>query len=622
MVGTHASRLQRFRIALKVCYDSASWLVATALAAVLRYDAPNVVPWRHVLGIALLLAITYLAYGGVMAMVHGRAPTGSTDDILQVVRTAVAAGVLVALFNLSWLYIARTVPIGATICFLVLATLGRLVWRMAVERVQPFEDPPVSPTKVLVVGAGEAGRELVTSMVRDPRHEWEPVGLVDDDRGKRHLRVRGVHVLGDTAAIPQLVERTHAQTAVVAIPSASAEAMTRISSSIRSAGAEVKVLPSTSELLRDHVGIRDIRDVNLGDVLGRKQVDLDLESIADYLTGRRVLVTGAGGSIGSELCRQISKFGPSELIMLDRDESALHGVELLLTGRALLDDHDVVLCDIRDEAALGHVFMGRRPEVVFHAAALKHLPMLEQYPMEAVKTNVIGTRNVLAAADQAGVDRLVNVSTDKAANPSSVLGYSKRLAERLTADYARRTSGTYLSVRFGNVLGSRGSVLTAFARQIAQGGPVTVTHPQVDRYFMTIEEACQLVVQAGAIGRPGETLVLDMGEPVKIVDVARQLISLNHGSVEIEFTGLREGEKLHEDLFGTDEPRDVRPWHPLVSHVPVEPLPTDEVDGLPTEGRRADVIAALALASHDTPKGVRHIPWSEGVDGDLTWFPD
>jgi FlaA1/EpsC-like NDP-sugar epimerase len=615
MTGTQLGALRRLRVALQVCYDSASWLVATVLATLLRYDAPNVVPWGHVLGIAVLLVMTYLACEGVVALIQGRAPTGSIDDILQVVRTAAVAGVLVALFNLSRIYIARTVPIGATICFLALATLGRLLWRMAVERVHPSADPPVSPTKVLVVGAGEAGRELVTSMVRDPRHEWEPVGLVDDDRGKRHLRVRGVHVLGDTTSIPQLVERTHAQTAVVAIPSASAETMTRISSSIRSAGADVKVLPSTSELLRDHVGIRDIRDVNLGDVLGRKQVEMDLESISDYLTGRRLMVTGAGGSIGSELCRQISKFGPSELIMLDRDESALHGVELLLTGRALLDDHDVVLCDIRDEAALRHVFMSRRPEVVFHAAALKHLPMLEQYPVEAVKTNVIGTRNVLAAADQAGVDRLVNISTDKAANPSSVLGYSKRLAERLTAAYARRTSGTYLSVRFGNVLGSRGSVLTAFARQIAQGGPVTVTHPQVDRYFMTIEEACQLVVQAGAIGRPGETLVLDMGQPVKIVDVARQLISLNQGSVEIEFTGLREGEKLHEDLFGVDEPRDVRPWHPLVSHVTVEPLPTEEIDGLPTEGRRADVIAALALASHETPRSVRRAPWRTQVQG-------
>ena len=234
-------------------------------------------------------------------------------------------------------------------------------------------------------------------------------------------------------------------------------------------------------------------------------------------------------------------FGLAELIMLDRDESALHAVQLSLTGRALLDGRDVVLCDIRDAEALNQIFLSRRPDVVFHAAALKHLPMLEQYPAEAVKTNVIGTLNVLAAAARADVELLVNISTDKAANPTSVLGYSKRVAERITAAYARSASGNYLSVRFGNVLGSRGSVLTAFAQQIADGGPITVTDPEITRYFMTIEEACQLVVQAGAIGRPGEALVLDMGKPVKILDVAHHLIRLARRPVKIEFTGLRAG---------------------------------------------------------------------------------
>jgi FlaA1/EpsC-like NDP-sugar epimerase len=593
MTVTATQELRRFRVALKVCYDSMSWVVATVLATLLRYESPDTVPWSRILGTALLLVVTYLSCAVVVQLVQGRAPTGSVDDVLQLVRIALVAGGLVAVYNAGRMYVARSVPIGATICFLALATLGRLLWRSLIEHGHPPANPPGSPTKVLVVGAGEAGRELVTSMVRDPRREWDPVGLVDDDRGKRHLRIRGVPVLGDTPAIPELVERTEAETVVVAIPSASAETVSRIAESSRSAGVDVKVLPSTSELLRGRVGIRDIRDINLVDVLGRKQIDTDVASIAGYLTGRRVLVTGAGGSIGSELCRQISKFHPSELIMLDRDESALHAVQLSLTGRALLDSRDVVLCDIRDESALRHVFMSRRPEVVFHAAALKHLPMLEQYPVEAVKTNVLGTGNVLTAADQVNVERLVNISTDKAANPCSVLGHSKRVAERLTSAHARRASGSYLSVRFGNVLGSRGSVLTAFAEQIAHGGPVTVTHPDVDRYFMTIEEACQLVVQAGAIGRPGEALVLDMGKPVKILEVAQHLISSHAGRVDIEFTGLREGEKLHEELFGAMEPRDVRPWHPLVSHVPVAPVDTELVESLPTRGRRSDVIHAL-----------------------------
>ena len=350
----------------------------------------------------------------------------------------------------------------------------------------------------------------------------------------------------------------------------------------------VKVLPSSTELLTDSVGIRDLRDINLTDVLGRNQLDTDIDAIAGYLTGRKVLVTGAGGSIGSELCRQIHRFAPAELMMLDRDESALHAVQLSIHGRALLDSNDVILCDIRDLNALNAVFAERRPDVVFHAAALKHLPMLEQYPAEAVKTNIIGTRNVLDAADLVNVDKFVNVSTDKAANPSSVLGYSKRIAERITSARAQDAEGTFLSVRFGNVLGSRGSVLTSFAKQIAAGGPLTVTHPDVTRYFMTIEEACQLVIQAAAIGGPGEALVLDMGEPIRIQDVARQLMEQSGTPVRIEFTGLREGEKLHEELFGDGEPQDVRPRHPLVSHVPVPAIGDATIADLPIAGEAED----------------------------------
>ena len=353
------------------------------------------------------------------------------------------------------------------------------------------------------------------------------------------------------------------------------------------------------------MGIRDIRDLNLKDLLGRNQLDTDIEAIAGYVTGKRVLVTGAGGSIGSELCRQIDRFAPAELIMLDRDESALHAVQLSLRGRAMLDSDDVVLCDIRDAQPLTQIFRRRRPDVVFHAAALKHLPMLEQYPAEAVKTNVIGTRNVLDAARAAGVRRFVNISTDKAANPESVLGYSKRVAERITATYAEdQDDAVYVSVRFGNVLGSRGSVLTAFADQIARGGPVTVTHPDVTRYFMTIEEACQLVVQAGAIGEPGQALVLDMGEAVRIVDVAQQLIDLAGREIDVEFTGLREGEKLHEDLFGDGEPHDIRPDHPLISHVPVPPVQRPTSRPCPPGQQPGDHRGLAALCFDETHAAV------------------
>ena len=322
------------------------------------------------------------------------------------------------------------------------------------------------------------------------------------------------------------------------------------------------------------LGLADLRDLDITDLLGRRSVEVDIAAIAGYLTGRRVLVTGAGGSIGSELCRQINRFGPAELFMLDHDESGLHGTQLSIHGRAALDTPDVILADIREAHVLTELFADRRPEVVFHAAALKHLPMLEQYPDEAWKTNVIGTQNVLDAAWCSGALTFVNISTDKAVNPTSVLGRSKRIGERLVADAAAHRAGTYLSVRFGNVLGSRGSVLVTFTEQLAAGGPITITHPDVTRFFMTIPEASQLVVHAAAIGRAGEVLVLDMGEPMRIEDVAHHLMEIAGRSVGIVYTGLRPGEKLHETLFGPGE-LDHRPFHPAVSHVAVPPLPME-----------------------------------------------
>jgi FlaA1/EpsC-like NDP-sugar epimerase len=362
-----------------------------------------------------------------------------------------------------------------------------------------------------------------------------------------------------------------ADAVLIAVRNANAALVTEISELAFACGLGVKVLPPVNELLGARVAASDIRDVAAADLLGRHEIRTDVDAIAGYLTGKRVLVTGAGGSIGSELCRQIYRFAPGELIMVDRDESALHGVQLSLEGHALLDSPDLVLLDLRDHAGVHRLLAERRPEVVFHAAALKHLPMLERYPTEAVMTNVWATLNLLEAAVATGVERLVNISTDKAADPTSVLGYSKRITERLTAYAADHGATVCMSVRFGNVLGSRGSVLTTFQAQIERGGPLTVTHPDVTRYFMTIEEAVELVIQAGAIGSGGEVLVLDMGEPVRIADVARLLASRSDRQLTINFTGLRPGEKLHEVLLGTGEIGS-RTDHPLISHVPAPPL--------------------------------------------------
>ena len=596
------SSVRRHRHPVTVAFDVGVWVTTFLVSAWLRYDASSDrVPWLEIALAGLLTGLLYVGVSAYLRLHQGRAATGSLDQMMLLGVAVSGTGVFVFALNLVFVWVPRSIPAAATVATLVVAAWARAAWRSLKEReVRPVDAE--GAVRVLVVGAGSAGRDLIVSMLRDPKRAWRPVGLLDDDPLKQRLRVRGVPVLGTTADLAGLVEQTGVRTVVLALPGASAALVNRLRLETMAAGATVKVLPASTQLLTDTVGIRDLRDINLTDVLGRNQLDTDVGAIADYLTGRRVLVTGAGGSIGSELCRQIHRYEPSELIMLDRDESALHALQLSIHGRALLDSDEVVLCDIRDKEAVNTVFSARRPDVVFHAAALKHLPMLEQYPAEAVKTNIIGTRNVLDAADLVDVDHFVNISTDKAANPSSVLGYSKRVAERLTSLRAQDARGSFVSVRFGNVLGSRGSVLTSFAKQIADGGPVTVTDPEVTRFFMTIEEACQLVVQAAAIGAPGEALVLDMGDPVKILDVAHQLIEQAGAPVEVQFTGLREGEKMHEELFGDHEPQHVRPIHPLVSHVPVPSVTEQDVEDLPVRGGALPVRDAMAALCASEPR--------------------
>jgi FlaA1/EpsC-like NDP-sugar epimerase len=548
-----------------MAFDGLALLASYFSFAVLRYEGLPHELAGHLFTIALLSVLLQWVVGSLVGIYLGRTAVASLEETVLLGLVTVGTDVVLAAANslTDPYFIARSVPLGATFMSLFVMVLGRAAWRRHHEVNSRWWSEAAEPT--LVFGAGAGGQSLVRSMLATPHARLRPVGLLDDDPWKRRLRVEGVPVLGSRSDLAAVAASTGASTLVLAIPSATPDLIRELSTDGREVGLEVKVLPTVSELLSERPTIRDVRDINVHDVLGRGPVETDVASIADYLRGRRVLVTGAGGSIGSELCRQIQEWAPAELVMLDRDESALHAVQLSMHGRALLDTPDVVLANIRDADTLTSIFVERRPEVVFHAAALKHLPMLEQYPAEAMKTNVWATLNVLEAAAASGVDRFVNISTDKAANPCSVLGYSKRLSEGLTAGEAADAAGTYLSVRFGNVLGSRGSVLTAFAAQIAAGGPVTVTDPRATRYFMTIQEAVQLVIQAAVIGADGEVLILDMGQPVSIESVARQLIDLSGKRIEVEHTGLRAGEKLQEELFGQGE-SDVRPRHPLISH--------------------------------------------------------
>jgi FlaA1/EpsC-like NDP-sugar epimerase len=429
----------------------------------------------------------------------------------------------------------------------------------------------LSREKVIIFGAGSAGTQLTQRLAGQHNSRYQPVALLDDDPAKRHLLVMGIPVRGGRDQIAAVAAETGATVLVIALARASGHVIRALTDLAGECGLVPKVIPSVEELIRGVALIDGMRDPGLRDLLSRRRLDTDARAIADYFAGRRILVTGAGGSIGSELCRQLHRLRPAKLVLFDRDESALHSVQLLLHGRALLDSDEVVLADIRDPVRTRQVFDQYQPEIVFHAAALKHLPLLELYPAEAVKSNVWGTQTVLEAALTCGVTSFVNISTDKAADPVSVLGYSKRLAERLTSHAAQQGAGSYLSVRFGNVLGSRGSVLPALCAQAAAGGPITVTHPQVSRYFMTTDEAVQLLLQAAVIGRGGEVLVLDMGEPVLIADIARHLAAGPARDIDIVYTGLRRGEKLAENTLGKHEP-DVRPFHPLVRHVRAAPL--------------------------------------------------
>lgn len=589
-------RLRTQRVLLLLAYDVTAWALALMIFALVRVDfrlsALSAAP-----SLLLIVACCSLQaiLGWVLRLYHGRARLASLEELLLLSWVVATVGGSAFLVN-AVAYpdgVPRSIPLGAMLLALAFMGWGRAVWRRGKEASGLVINNQAEP--VLVFGAGDAGTQLVKSMLRDPSSPWRPVALLDDDRWKQHLRIEGIQVFGTRDKVAVAAERTGAALLIIAIPSATAELVRDVSELARGAGLGVKVLPALTELMEQRVGLSDIRDIDVTDVLGRRQIETDLESIAGYLTGKRVLVTGAGGSIGSELCRQIHRWGPEELIMLDRDESALHTVQLSIHGRALLDGDDVVLGDIRDTLFMHDLLARRRPHVLFHAAALKHLPMLEQYPGEAVKTNMWGTLSVLEAAQAAGVEKFINVSTDKAANPTSMLGYSKRIAERLTAAMSSQADGTFVSVRFGNVLGSRGSVLTSFASQIVAGGPVTVTHPEVTRFFMTVQEAVQLVIQAAAIGRDGEALVLDMGKPVRIEDVARQLIEQSGARVQIHYTGLRDGEKLHEELFGAGEvPR--RTAHPSISHVHVpamDPVSVRALDPWDSRQQLAGTVAQL-----------------------------
>jgi FlaA1/EpsC-like NDP-sugar epimerase len=486
----------------------------------------------------------------------------STQDMWGALR-GVAAAIVAAylVFTLLDFHPAK-VPRGIWIVDLLLLLAfvmgARLLARTLIER--PAAGTIVARGKeVLIVGAGDAAQLILREMLRNPALGYTPIGLVDDDPRKKNLRLHGVRVVGTTAELADLLRERRPDELLIAIPSASGEARERIVATSRSARIPVKTLPGLHELIAGDLNLTgQIRPVEVEDLLGREPVETDLDSIAGYLAGEVVLVTGAGGSIGAELCRQIARMRPTRLVLVDNGEPGLFEIE-----RELVDERDfhataAVLADAGNATKMRQVFEKYRPAVVFHAAAYKHVPLMEANPLEAVRNNTLATRIVADVAVEYEAKRFVLVSTDKAVNAKTVMGQSKALCEWIVESWGNRDAPTrFCGVRFGNVLGSSGSVIPIFRKQIARGGPVTVTHAEMTRFFMTIPEAVQLIIQAGAIGGRGQVYVLDMGEPVKIVELAETMIRLSGKEpridVPIEFVGPRPGEKLHEELWSESE---------------------------------------------------------------------
>jgi len=499
----------------------------------------------------------------------------------------------------------RSVAIMDWLLLLGLVAGTRLLARTVIER--PGTGIVARGKEVLVVGAGDAGQLVIREMQRNRQLGYTPVGLIDDDPRKKNLRIHGVRVLGTTDDLAHILRDNRPDEVLIAIPTASGEDRQRIVTITREGNVPVKTLPGLYELISDEDNLAtQIRPVQVEDVLGRESVEVDLQASASYVRGETVLVTGAGGSIGSELCRQIARLGPQRLILVDQGETALFEIERELVDERGFAPSVPVLADVKSRTKVRQVFERYQPGVVFHAAAYKHVPLMEANPLESVRNNALATRVVCEAAVEFGAKRFVLVSTDKAVNAKTVMGQSKALCEWIVESYGARedVSTRFLGVRFGNVLGSSGSVIPIFRRQIAKGGPVTVTHPEMTRYFMTIPEAASLVIQAGAIGGRGDVFVLDMGEPVKIIDLAKQMIRLSgkdpDRDVPIEIVGTRPGEKLHEELWGegetavpTSHPKIMRVSGPIVDAVWLQDE-LGELDRLVRDGETLEVVSRLA----------------------------
>jgi FlaA1/EpsC-like NDP-sugar epimerase len=595
MMSRLASKTARMRIDVPFALLDAFFVsVAFGLILVLRFD--GAVPerfWQQfVTSLPMIILIT-LAMNWLWGLYGQIWKHASVLEARRIIlATMSTALILTAIMVVGTRLIPLSVVGLGSLLYTLLAGATRFQSRLFALRRMQRDQPGL---RVVVLGAGESGASLVREMLRSPKAGLIPIAMLDDDPRTHGRHCLGIPVVGSINDLPRVAAGTLVHQAVLAVADPPVELVRRAADQAELAEVPLRVLRGVAELVQGQITLRDVRDLRIEDVLGREQVVTDLDAVHRLLTGRRVLVTGAGGSIGSEIARQVSEADPAALLVLDHDETHLHELCAGLTGPVGEERTVQLLADIRDRDVILQVFERYRPEIVFHAAAHKHVPVLEQHPAEAVRTNVLGTANVVDAARAAGTRHLVFISTDKAVNPSCVMGASKRLGEQLVL--ARSPlEGRFCAVRFGNVLGSRGSVIPTFLRQINSGGPVTVTDPRMTRFFMSIREAVQLVLQAAAISEGRDVFVLEMGEQVRIIDLARRMIRLAGrrvgDDVEIKVTGVRPGEKLVEELHADNEVLEGTP-HPAIRRLHPHTMPLVELNSV------LEQLAADAAAGRD-----------------------
>ena len=556
----------RLRILLLFIVDSL--LVVGSVFLGFRLVTEGLIRNIHGLTItAILSLVAYYVFSYFFNLYWRDWEYASVYEVITVVK-CVSATVIVSTISGIAFFDTKITWQFLIVCWLLLViSIGGVRLSMRVFR-EFFADSSVmeNAKPTLIVGAGAAGTLLVRQMLMHPAMRMDPIAFVDDDPEKLRKDIYGVRILGAIKDIERIVDTMGITKVVIAMPSLPIKKLNEVYDVARKTGAECVILPNIDDVMSGNLHVQQLRNVEIEDLLGRDPVHLDQTMIEKQLRGKKILVTGAGGSIGSEICRQVAKFKPKEIVILGHGENSIYQLNMELVGK--YSQHFTitpVIADVQDRKRIFEVMDKYKPDVVYHAAAHKHVPLMELNPREAVKNNILGTRNVAEAASHARVKAFVMVSTDKAVNPPNIMGATKRLCEMIVQDMATRSEYTkFVAVRFGNVLGSRGSVIPLFKKQIAEGGPITVTHPDIVRYFMTIPEAAQLVIQAGALARGGEIFVLDMGQPVKIVDLAKNLIRLSgydEGDIEIKFTGLRPGEKMYEELLNEGEvnPKQVFP---------------------------------------------------------------